>query len=153
MPEPTDFFRPYYEELNEGLQGMGTSGALGLDSEFLENTIVMTAVSNGFFGLNGTNGDTLSVTPALPDELSYWRMENLMFREVKYDLEIGEDYVILESVQGNAYGLSLNVNIKTDDATPEVYVNGAKLDASKYSVANGVASVTTSFSAKKIEVR
>ncbi len=147
-----NFFRGYYANKGVTLQGDGTSGALGLDKEFIENTILCSVVSDGFFGIKG-EGNTLSVSPALPDELSYWRMENLMFHKVKYDLEIGKDYVILESVDGNAYGLSFTANIKTDKANPKVYVNGVELDSSKYSVSNGVVSVTTNFGAEKIEIK
>ncbi|MCQ2478963.1 MAG: hypothetical protein MJ091_07180, partial [Clostridia bacterium] len=147
-----NFFRGYYADKGVVLQGDGTSGALGLDKEFIENTILCSVIPNGFFGISATDG-TLNVAPSLPEELSFWRMENLMFRGVKYDLEIGKDYVILESVSGNTYGLALNVQIKTDKVNPKVYVNGMELDSTQYTVSGGVVTVNTSFAAKMIEVK
>ncbi len=148
-----DFYRAYYDALGITLQGGGTSGALGIDREFVESAILCTVVPDAFFGLSGQQTDTLTVSPDLPEELDFWRMENLMFRQVKYDLEIGQNYVILEEVSGNTYGLSLKLTMKTALANPKVYINGTELDPSAYTVSAGKVTVTTSFAAKKIEVR
>lgn len=147
------FYRAYYSGKGIQLQGSGTAGALGLDSEFLENSILYAVIPFGFFGLESKSKDTLSATPSLPEELDFWRMENLMYAGVKYDLEIGRDYVILESVRGKTDNLKFNLNFKTDKKNPKVYINGKKLDKSEYTVSKGRVSVLTGFYAQKITVK
>lgn len=149
----TQFYRSYY--LNEGitLQGGGTEGTLGLDTEFLENAILYAVVPMGFFNIESKVANTLSVSPNLPKELEFWRMENLMFQEVKYDLEIGKNYVVLESVRGATEDMKLTVNLETKKNNPKVYSNGMILDKSCYEVKDGVVSVTVDFVAQKIVVK
>ncbi len=148
------FYRGYYNnEVGIPLQGMGIAGSLGLDSEFLENSIVYSVVPFGFFNLESTSVKTLSVTPQLPKDLSFWRMENLMYNNVRYDLEIGKDYVILESVRGITDGMKCTMNIPTSNASPKVYCNGKLLSADEYTVANGMVTITVDFRAQKIQVQ
>lgn len=150
----TTFYRGYYE-VGQGinLQGGNTAGSLGLDTEFLENAIVYSVVPFGFFNLEGVGVKNLSVSPSIPQELTFWRMENLMYNGVRYDLEAGKDYIILESVRGNTSNMKLTVNLKTDSSEPKVYVNGSLLDESKYTVKNGVVTLTVDFKAQKIQVK
>ncbi|MBO5736938.1 MAG: hypothetical protein J6S04_03925, partial [Clostridia bacterium] len=148
------FYRSYYSsEVGIPLQGMNQAGSLGLDSEFLENAIIYSIVPFGFFNLKSTNLGTLSVAPNLPKELSFWRMENLMYNGVIYDLEAGKDYVILESIRGNTAGMKCEINIPTSNATPQVYCNGTLLSSSEYTVANGMVTITVDFRAQKIQVK
>ena len=148
------FYRSYYmSEIGLSLQGMGTAGSLGLDAEFIESAIVYSVVPFGFFGLESVEKGTLSVSPQLPGELSFWRMENLMFGGVRYDLEVGKDYVILESVRGNTDGLKCTLNIPTKSETPKVYQNGKLLPASGYKVENGNVVITVEFRGQKIQVQ
>ena len=148
------FYRGYYNsEVGIPLQGMNVAGCLGLDSEFLENAIVYSIVPFGFFNLEGIGVKNLSVTPNVPEELDFWRMENLMYNGVRYDLEAGKDYVILESVRGNTDGLKCTINLATDSEEPKVYSNGKLLDASAYTVANGMVTITVDFRAQKIQVQ
>ena len=148
------FYRSYYSsEVGIPLQGMNVAGSLGLDSEFLENAIVYSIVPFGFFNLKSTDMGTLSVTPTLPSELSFWRMENLMYNGVIYDMEAGKDYVILESVRGNTAGLKCTINLATDKEDPQVYCNGKLLSADAYSVKDGIVTITVDFRAQKIQVK
>ena len=123
------------------------------NTEFLENAIVYSVVPFGFFNLEGVGVKNLSVSPSIPQELTFWRMENLMYNGVRYDLEAGKDYIILESVRGNTSNMKLTVNLKTDSSEPKVYVNGSLLDESKYTVKNGVVTLTVDFKAQKIQVK
>lgn len=149
-----NFYRSYYmSELGLSLQGMGTAGSLGLDAEFIENAIVYSVVPFGFFGLESVEKDTLSVSPQLPSELSFWRMENLMFNGVRYDLEVGQDYAILESIRGNTDGLKCTLCIPAKSETPKVYQNGTLLPSSAYTVEDGSVVITVDFRAQKIQVR
>ena len=148
------FYRSYYaSEVGIPLQGMNVAGSLGLDSEFLENAIVYSVVPFGFFNLESKDVKTLSVTPNIPKELSFWRMENLMYNGIIYDMEIANDYVILESVRGNTEGMKCTINLPTDSATPTVYCNGKPLPADAYTVANGMVTLTVDFRAQKIQVK
>ena len=148
------FYRSYYSsEVGIPLQGMGTAGSLGLDSEFLENAIVYSIVPFGFFNLESRDVKTLSVTPNIPKELSFWRMENLMYNGIVYDLEAGKDYVILESIRGNTAGMKCEINLPTANATPAVYCNGKPLPTDAYTVANGMVTITVDFRAQKIQVK
>ena len=48
-------YRKYYDGLREGtLQGGGTAGGLGMDSEFFESALVPQVVVNGFLGFAPT---------------------------------------------------------------------------------------------------
>lgn len=147
------FYRAYYGKKGIKLQGSGTAGAIGLDSEFIENAILYAVVPFGFFGLESKENNVLSVTPVLPEKLTFWRMENLLFHDVKYDVEYGKDYVILESVRGKTEGLGFNVNFKTKSKNPSVYVNGKQLKKSEYSVSGGTVSLTVDFKAQKIVIK
>ena len=148
------FYRSYYSsEVGVPLQGMNQAGSLGLDSEFLENAIVYSIVPFGFFNLESKALNTLSVTPTLPSELSFWRMENLMYNGVIYDLETGDDYVILEGVRGKTAGMKMEITLPTNSETPEVYRNGKLLSADEYTVANGMVTITVDFRAQKIQVK
>ena len=131
---------------------MNVSGSLGLDSEFLENAILYSIVPFGFFNLESVGMRNLSVSPELPKELKFWRMENLMYNGVRYDLETGKDYIILESVRGNTENMKLTVNLKTKSKEPKVYVNGTMIDSSSYVVANGIVTLTVDFKAQKIQI-
>ena len=148
------FYRGYYNsEVGIPLQGMGVAGCLGLDSEFLENAIVYSIIPFGLFNLKSEGVKNLSVEPNLPSELSFLRMENLMYNGVRYDLEAGQDYVILESVRGNTDGMKCTLRIKTTSQSPKVYCNGKELSASQYTVSNGVVTITVDFRAQKIQVK
>ena len=150
----TQFYRGYYSnEVGIPLQGGGVAGCLGLDYEFIENAIVYSVVPFGFFNLHSNALKTLSVAPNLPSELSFWRMENLKFNEVLYDLEAGHDYVILESVRGNTDGMKLQITLPATNETPEVYCNGKLLPINAYTVANGTVTVNVDFRAQKIQVK
>ncbi len=147
------FYRAYY--LNEGItmQGGGIEGTVGIDTEFLESAILYAIVPMAFFKLESKSAKELSVSPSLPDELEFWRMENLMFNDVKYDLEIRENGVILESVRGNTEGMKLCVKLETESKEPKVYVNGVELAKDNYTVSAGSVEVTVDFAAQYIEVR
>ena len=147
------FYRAYYDDLGILLQGNGNGGSLGLDSEFLENAIVYSIVPFAFFGLAGTSDGCLSVTPSLPKDLKFWRMENLMYRNIRYDLEIGRDYVLIESVRGDTSGRKIKANFAYSGSDPAVYIDGVKLDRSNYVFKDGIVTVETDFSAKKLEVK
>ena len=147
--DPYDFYRYYYDNKGIQCQGMGTAGEVGLDREFLESLLPISAVANGFFGIEG-EGTNLNVAPELPESLDYWTIENLAFNFVKCDLTIYENAIQLSNVRGDVSGLTLTVALDYTEGQT-VYVNGVKVEPEK--VENGKAYVTVNFGATIVEVR
>ncbi len=152
--DPYDFYRYYYDNKGIQCQGMGTAGAVGLDREFLESFLPVSAVAYGFFGIEA-NGNTLTVAPELPADLTHWSMENLAFNFVKYDLTIYENAIQLNNVRTDAEGADitgLELTVVLDyTAGQSVYVNGMK--TSDYTVENGKVYVTVAMGATIVEVK
>ena len=147
--DPYDFYRYYYDNKGIQCQGMGTAGPVGLDREFLESFLPVSAVAYGFFGIEA-NGDTLTVAPELPTELTYWSMENLAFNFVKYDLTIYKNAIQLSNVRGETDGLTLTLALDYAEGQ-SVYVNGIK--KTDCTVENGKVYVTVDMGATIVEVR
>lgn len=131
-------------------QGGNASGVMGIDSELVESILLIATVPLGFFGLSGSDGTTLNITPSLPESLNYWKIENLMFNEVKYDLTILEDTVRIDAVRGDAEGLTVKVTMDIK-AGQNVYVNGEK--TKDYVKEDGKAVITVPLQNNIIEVR
>ena len=108
-----DFYNTYYEVNNIKLQGNdhGGAGVVGVDSEFIEATLLYAAVPYRFFGLDSETAGVLSVTPAMPSNLTFWKMENLTFGNIMYDLSIGKNFIQLNSVSGeNNYKVKVTLD-------------------------------------------
>ena len=126
-----NFFIPYYETHKGTLQGKGEEGALGLHAEFVENAILYATVPNVFFGLDtyyGEYGLVMKVAPSLPEEISTWKMEQLRYAGLTFDLAVGNDFVVLCNVEELTLGaLSRNIKIEVtlsySGDKPKVYVN------------------------------
>ncbi len=131
--------------------GGNASGVMGIDSELVESNLLISAIPLGFFGLDSNDGRTLSITPSLPKALSYWKIENLAFNRVKYDLTIYRNSVRIDSVRGNSEGLTVKVAVNMPSQNSKVYVNGK--ETSNYTVSNGRAIVTVSLNNTVIEVK
>ncbi len=148
---PNDqFYRVYYGELDIAMQGGGPAGGIGLDTEFLEAALLYATVPYGFFGLQSAERDTLEISPELPSSLSYWKMENLAFHQVVYDLTIGKDFAQIDYVRGATDGLSVNVNLQKPDKKFKVLVDGKTTD--RYTVSGNVVKVNVPFRACKIQI-
>lgn len=95
---PTQFYRSYYTR-SISLQGGGQSGGLGLDCRvFGKRRLFMAAFPQITLGLNSTQYKTLDLAPSLPSSLLYYKMENLAFHGVKYDVTAGSDFVRMSNV-------------------------------------------------------
>ena len=148
--DPNQFYRYYYESLGIQMQGKGTQGAIGIDAEFLESLLPVSAVAYGFFGIDSIDGKTLEIAPEKPSDLSYWKMENLSFNMVKYDLTILDGAIQITNVRGSVEGLGLQI-VLDYTAGQTVYVNGKAVSPVK--VENGKAYVNVAFGAVIVEVR
>ncbi len=145
-----------YYALQNGIKGtaerdIGPNGVMGIDGEFLESFLMVSAIPYGFFGIDTANGDTLKIEPNLPNSLTYWGMENLAYNKVKYDLTIFDNSIRIDSVRGNALGISVQVTLKAGGEGSAVYVNGRK--TSKYTVKDGKVMVTVPLTSVTVEVK
>lgn len=129
------FYRDYYDELwfedkDFALQGGGKDGGLGLDEEFIESAILFAALPLGFMGLNGSADGLLTVAPALPSQMSYFEVENLMFAGIKYDMVASRYSVGISSVRGTVQDEKVKIKFKVGEGY-EILVDGEKVEASR----------------------
>ena len=168
---PDRFYWDYYEEaqwdadgdgqgdyyaLQNGIKGtqersIGPNGVMGIDGEFLESFLMVSAIPYGFFGIDTVNGDTLKIAPSLPNDLEYWGMENLSYNGVKYDLTMFENSIRIDSVRGDASGILVQVTLKAPNDTPIVYVNGR--ESGNYTVKDGKVTINVPLRSVTIEVK
>ena len=169
--EPDYFYWDYYEgshwdadgdgkgdyyPLQNGIKGARwrdgeSGGVMGIDGEFLESFIMLSAIPYGFFGIDTSEGEILTIAPSLPDELDYWTMENLAYNGVKYDLTIFANGARIDSVRGNSAGLTTQITIPAKNDHPIVLVNGRKTD--RYSIKNGKVTVSVPLASVTVEVQ
>ncbi len=165
---PDRFYWDYYENgkwtnpngknylLQNGVKGTierggNTAGAIGIDGEFLESFLVMSAIPYGFFGIDAENGNTLKISPSLPSQLGYWEMENLSYNGVKYDLIAFENSVKIESVRGKSNGINVKILLNTPSSNPTVLINGRK--TSDFTVKDGKVIVNVPLKSVTVEVK
>ncbi len=117
------FYSDYYVMYGITLQGGGTTGAIGLDCEFLENAMVYNYIADAILNLDATTAYTLKISPKLPDALTHIDIYNLYYDGVVYDIRISRKSVEVTNVRGNTKGLkleisSLNGNKRSGDFKP-----------------------------------
>lgn len=145
-----------YYALQNGIKGSrerssGPNGVMGIDGEFLESFLMVSAIPYGFFGIDTAYGDTLKIAPSLPKGLTYWGMENLSYNRVKYDLTVFANSVRIDAVRGDASGILVQVTLNATSDNPTVYVNGRK--TGNYSVKDGKVTVNVPLSCVTVEVK
>lgn len=131
-------------------RGGNASGQMGIDSELAESILLVSTIPYGFMGIEGSVGNTLSISPELPSDLTSMKLENLMFHNVKYDLSASKDMVRLDAVHGKADGVQVTISLDIQDGQ-SVYLNGKSTD--DYSVSNGKAVLTVPMRDTIIQVR
>lgn len=102
----------------------GRQGALGLDSEFMENSLLYATVPYGFFGLETGEYNTLTITPNLPDDIRYFGMSNLMYAKIPYDCVITKNSVEISNVDAETQNLYIKVKLKKSSKDYKVIVDG-----------------------------
>ena len=147
-----EFYLQYF--LNQGTtpqngaKGYG-NGAVGVDGEFTESLLVTAAIPYGFFGMDSEGGNTLCVSPSLPSTMDHWKVENMQYNGVTYDLSIYKDAVRIDSVRGNADGLKVKVTLDCPEGK-DIYVGET---AQHVTPENGKATVIVDFADAIIEVK
>lgn len=127
-----NFYLAYYDQVGITLQGadengVGGAGTLGLAYEFLESSMLYSAVPYGFFGISAEENGTLCVSPEMPASLDWWKMENLLYRGVRYDITIAKNMVSVDYVRGNTAGLKIKVSFDGNEKS-KIYADGVALD-------------------------
>ena len=86
-------YRKYYDGSREGtLQGSGTAGGLGLDSEFFESVLVPQVVVNGFLGFAPT-ADGFKTNPNLPSDWPELTVNRIRVRELVLSVKATRDTI------------------------------------------------------------
>ena len=119
-----------------------------IDCEFLEATLLFVSVPDAFFGIEPLSDGTLRVCPNMPSALDYWRMENLLFGGVAYDLSIGKYFVQVSNVTADS-DLSFRAELVKPSFAFTVRCNGAEVP---YTEEDGRVVVTVPFGNCKIEI-
>lgn len=156
----TSFYRTYYmqkqmEDVENydyyTLQGGGSDGAMGLDNEFYESAMVYAILPQAYLGLDGAYS-TLTLSPDLPEALSYIAMTNLRFGGHKYDCLATDDQLILSGITGDTEGMTLQVCFKLPEwENYTVLVNGQA--TKEYSVQGDTLVLTVPFGNVNIAIQ
>lgn len=156
-----NFYRKYYDDLLIKLQGNlpgaggDSSGVIGLDCEFLEASLLVTAIPEAYFGLGSTEYGILDITPSLPSDLDWWKMENVSYGGVNYDLTIGGNFVQINSIEGDSSALKVKVALDApaDGKAFEVRQhNKILVKDTDYRVENGKVIITAPFVNGRIQI-
>ncbi len=149
-----NFYKAYFDNqgitMQDGVAGTG-NGAVGIDGEFTESLLVAAAIPYGFFGISSDDGKCLNVAPSMPEDLHFWKIENMAFNDVKYDVSIYEDAVRLDSVSGDTTGLTIRITLNCADGQ-SVYVDGVKVETTARD-ADGKVEITIPFKEVIVEVK
>ncbi len=147
------FYVPYYEEQGIVLEGWNGNGQIGIDTVFMESTILAAAMPDAFFGMKGEGAMTLGFTPNLPEKLDFMKMENAVFRGAKFDVSIGHDFFRLDSVRGADSSLKVLARVPVPKGDFTVTLNGTALSEGQYRVENGYVVVETSLANTVVTVK
>ncbi len=72
-------YRQYFANRGIVMQGGGTAGGVGVDSDFTESTMVPLAFLYGVMGINATP-DSLRFEPKLPDDFTWYRVDKACYK-------------------------------------------------------------------------
>lgn len=159
-----EFYFDYYnakstEDMMQGGDGRkyviqsverGKNGAIGIDSEFLESSLVYAVIPYAFFGIDASQYSNITIEPNLPSQVSYFGMCNLMFANVPYDCFITENSVEISNVEGKTVGLYLTAKFKKPKGSFQVKVGGRSTD--DYVVIGDTVVIKVPFRPVKIEI-
>ena len=105
------------------------------------------------------NALVMQVAPKLPDEIGTWKMEQVRYGGLTYDIAVANNFVLVCNVEDYAKGASardtkLAVTLSYTGTTPKVYVNN-KLVTEGYTVdtVNKTVTIAVDFMQVNISVR
>ncbi|HVV01763.1 MAG TPA: glycosyl hydrolase family 65 protein [Verrucomicrobiae bacterium] len=89
-------YRKYYNGQREGtLQGSGTPGGLGMDSEFFESAMLPQIMLKGFLGFSPL-ADGFKLNPRLPGDWPSLRVTQILFHDQTLSIRASADELFLE---------------------------------------------------------
>ncbi len=100
-------YRKYYADIpGASLQGGGTAGGLGLDSEFVENILVPQVMLHGFMGLE-PRADGLRIHPNLPNAWPALAVTRVDFHSMVCTITVAEGRIKIAAKGGlrNSFNL------------------------------------------------
>ncbi len=154
-----NFFDKYYATLSKGdmiysIQGSSSgkgAGALGLDSEFLENVLFSRSLADAIFGMNAKDFDTLSFTNygAGPNEME---LCNLKYGSAIYNVLLQKNSISISAIKGAVNAdMKVELRVKAPSGSYKVYVDDK--ETTDYTVDGGYVSVTVGLKKVKVEVK
>jgi hypothetical protein len=128
--EGQQFYREYYKNVpNVTMQGGGSSGGIGLDYEFVEASLLYSAIPLGFFGMEAEGTSGVAIRPNMPSGLDFWRIKNMYYHKNYFDVEMRPDELVLNNMRGDyKVGRDFYVKLKKPKFEFEILRNGEPFD-------------------------
>ena len=156
------FYREYYNnytsiQLQGRYDGVDHSGLVGVDCEFMEAALVFRSVPDAFFGMSTSADGMLNFAPALPNGMTWWRMENLVYAGNYYDVSIGKYFLQISGVTEYSAGsaqedeLYLTATFPIPSFDYAVYMNGTKVNS--YMEIGNQVQIMVPFGNVKLEIK
>ena len=162
--EGTAFFENYYYNVemygDNGGNGyfvrqaanVDGAGAIGVDSEFLENVIFVRAIPDALFGMETRSADLISFTHDLPKGAGYLRADNLKFGNAVYSLLMTENSMEITALTGAVYkDAAIEFSFAVPSGDYKVYVNGT--ETKEYDIENGRIKIAVPFGKVSVTVK
>ena len=150
--EGINFYREYYDRQDVlTVQGSGNEGGAGLDSEFLEASLMYAAIPYGFFGFDATEADTIGFTHNLPEKLTYWQMNHMEVGSFKFSVKMTRNSFTILNAKGVVGNMKLKLTFDKPSGSEQVLIDGKA--TTDYVVNNDKIIVTVPFANCTVTVK
>lgn len=150
--EGINFYREYYDRQDVvTVQGSGNEGGAGLDSEFLEASLMYAAIPYGFFGFDATEADTIGFTHNLPEKLTYWQMNHMEVGSLKFSVKMTRNSFTILNAKGVVGNMKLKLTFDKPSGSKQVLIDGKA--TTDYVVNNDKIIVTVPFANCTVTVK
>ena len=123
--EGINFYREYYDRQDVvTVQGSGNEGGAGLDSEFLEASLMYAAIPYGFFGFDATEADIIGFTHNLPEKLTYWQMNHMEVGSLKFSVKMTKNSFTILNAKGVVGDMKLKLTFDKPSGSEQVLIDG-----------------------------
>ena len=150
--EGINFYREYYDRQDVvTVQGSGNEGGAGLDSEFLEASLMYAAIPYGFFGFDATEADIIGFTHNLPEKLTYWQMNHMEVGSLKFSVKMTRNSFTILNAKGVVGNMKLKLTFDKPSGSEQVLIDGKA--TTDYVVNNDKIIVTVPFANCTVTVK
>ena len=150
--EGINFYREYYDRQDVlTIQGSGNEGGAGLDSEFLEASLMYAAIPYGFFGFDATEADTIRFTHNLPEKLTYWQINHMEVGSLKFSVKMTRNSFTILNAKGVVGNMKLKLTFDKPSGSEQVLIDGKA--TTDYVVENKKIVVTVPFANCTVTVK